>query len=142
MKNEEWGRNVQIRSLQPSTVFVICFPIFPVMLLLVCPSGVRSCVSCPLAMLFSNAYKIMTGGIVGSCGSFPSLCCRDPRNSGCLPPDSASDPTLRANQLLSYYKPRGKVCSTLTATRNCCSECKAFTVDLLWVDVSVFHVYD
>lgn len=93
-----------------------------------------------LAMLFSNAYKIMTGGIVGSCGSFPSLCCRDPRNSGCLLPYSATDPTQRANQLVSYYKPHGKVCSTLDATRNGCSECKVFTVDLLWADVSVFHV--
>lgn len=77
-----------------------------------------------------------------SCGSFPSLCFRDPRNSGCLPPNSASDPTLRAHQLLSYYKPRGKLCSTLTATRNCCSECQAFTVDLLWIGVSVSHVHD
>ncbi|XP_053814120.1 copine-1 isoform X3 [Vidua chalybeata] len=45
---------------------------------------------------------------------------RDPRNSGCLLPDSASDATLRANQLLSYYKPHGKVCSTLAARRNYC----------------------
>lgn len=61
---------MQIQSLQLSTVFISVLPVFPVTLLLICPSGVHSCVSCLLAMLFSNAYKIMTGGIVGSCGSF------------------------------------------------------------------------
>lgn len=127
----------------------LCFPYFQLRCCFLFPSEVHNCVSCLLAMLFSNAYKIMTGGIVGSCGSFPSLCCRDPRNSRCLPPNSAADPTLQANQ------PRGKVCSTNhvarfaahllqqgTATRNCCSKCKVFIVDMLWVDVSVFHIDD
>lgn len=102
-RSVEWGRNVQIWSLQLSTVFISVLSVLPVMLLLICPSGVHSCLSCLLAMLFSNAYKIMTERIVGSCGSFLSLCCRDPRNSGCLLPDSASDLTLMANELF-YYK--------------------------------------
>ena len=72
----------------------------------------------------------------------PSLCYRDPRNSGCLPPDPSSDPTLWANQFLSHYKPRGKVCSALSTPGSCCSECLSSPVRPRWVDVSVFRVRD
>lgn len=136
----EWGRNVQIQFLAVHC-FHLCASSISHYAAAYLPFSSQLC-ELSLAMLLSNTYKIITGGIVGSSDHFPSLCCRDPRNSGCLPPDSASNPTLWANQLLSYHKPRGKVCSTLAATRNCCSECKGFIVDLLWVAVSVFHVYD
>lgn len=138
----EWGRNVQIQFSAAVHCFHLCASCISCYAAVYLPF--RSSQLCELSSGYavSNAYAIMTRGIVDSVAAFLSLCCRDPRNSGFLPPDSASDPILQANKPLSYYKPCGKVCSTLTATRNCCSECKACTLDLLWVDVSVFHVYD
>lgn len=144
VKNAEWGRNLQILSLQMPIGFSPVLCVFAVILLLIGPLGVHSCVRVVILLPYHLVMltKQLLEKLWGSCGSLPCLCYRDPRNSGCLPPDPASDPTLRANQFLSYYKPRGKICSALGTTRNCFSECMSFTVNLHWVGVSVSRVHE
>lgn len=70
MRNVEWRRNLQIPSLQMTTGFCPVLCIFAVILLLICPLGVHSCVKVAVllvtfAVLFSNAYAIITGEVVG-----------------------------------------------------------------------------